>query len=590
MKNSKRIALVLFAAVSVAAAGFATLSGDSGGPAGVAPVSSTFTYQGRLLSSGEPFDGVADLTFKLFDSPEGPNQIADTLVANQFPIDEGLFTIDLDFGSKAFDGNERWLEVSVDRETLDPRQQVTAAPYAMFSLQAGLLNNLPSSSFLRSDLPDVVDSFHIAAEAIGADELQLDSVGSSHILDGSVTASDLSANSVGSKQIQASSVTRSHLGGSSVGSSQVQDESLTAADLAGNSVGSSEIADGAVGNNELATNAVMRSHMADNSVGSAEVQDNSLTASDLAADSVGSSEILSSAVGSSELANAQASLNKVSGSVMTSSSGNIGIGTSNPGAKLDVNGLGAFNQININGSGAETLYVAGSGAITDNLHVDGTIRSRGIIRKDNSAGSQRVSLNITTADAGFVGSRGPNGINNVVVSHLFNFPNNGFVEVEDSGGTQQAGMYVNADGDGIVFGDTKNFRVQNPNQEGTEIWYASLEGPEAAAYIRGTGHLVNGFAVITFPEHFLAVASSQGMTVQLTPLSADSKGLAAVEKSLEGVVVQELSSGVGTYDFDYSVTAIRHGHEDYQVIRPALEGRPAPALDVADTENEEVTP
>jgi len=61
------------------------------------------------------------------------------------------------------------------------------------------------------------------------------------------------------------------------------------------------------------------------------------------------------------------------------------------------------------------------------------------------------------------------------------------------------------------------------------------------------------------------------MTVQLTPLSADSLGLAVVRKSLHSIIVRELHSGRGHYDFDYLVTAVRKGFENYRVIRPSDE-------------------
>ncbi|GAG30772.1 unnamed protein product, partial [marine sediment metagenome] len=101
---------------------------------------------------------------------------------------------------------------------------------------------------------------------------------------------------------------------------------------------------------------------------------------------------------------------------------------------------------------------------------------------------------------------------------------------------------------------------------------------------RGTAHLVNGRATVTFPDHFTAVATSQGMTVQITPHSAESKGLAVVERSIKGFVVRELSSGTGTYDFDYTVMTVRQGHEDYRVIRPNTEALPAEAVEAGDAD------
>ena len=142
--------------------------------------------------------------------------------------------------------------------------------------------------------------------------------------------------------------------------------------------------------------------------------------------------------------------------------------------------------------------------------------------------------------------------------------------------TAQAGMYVDEYHQGIVWADWKFFRADNPDDPGTEIWYGCLEGPEQAAYVRGTGHLVGGEAVIEFPDHFRAVAKAEGMTVQVTPLSADSKGLAVVHKDLQQVRVRELGRGTGTYDFDYMVTAPRKGSERFDVVRPRSENPARP--------------
>jgi len=93
-----------------------------------------------------------------------------------------------------------------------------------------------------------------------------------------------------------------------------------------------------------------------------------------------------------------------------------------------------------------------------------------------------------------------------------------------------------------------------------EIWYACLEGPEAAAYSRVIGHIINGKAIITLPNHFATVASSQGITFQITPSSSESKELAVVEKNPERIVIHELYNGDGSYDFDFIVMAVRNGY------------------------------
>lgn len=105
--------------------------GVAGGLSGTA-----ITYQGRLRQAGEPFTGtLATLRFQLFDGSgpgslpvTGPIELVDVAVA------DGLVTVDLDFGVVAFNGEDRWLEITVDGITLAPRQRVAPAPYALFAL------------------------------------------------------------------------------------------------------------------------------------------------------------------------------------------------------------------------------------------------------------------------------------------------------------------------------------------------------------------------------------------------------------------------------------------------------------------------
>ncbi len=100
------------------------------------------------------------------------------------------------------------------------------------------------------------------------------------------------------------------------------------------------------------------------------------------------------------------------------------------------------------------------------------------------------------------------------------------------------------------------------------IRYTSVEGPEAAIYIRGTLELVDGHAHIQFPDHFSSLAVPSSITATLTPRSALSKGLAVVDTGPNGIEVMELSGGTGNYSFDYLVHAVRKGFEDYQVYVP----------------------
>lgn len=121
-----------------------------------------------------------------------------------------------------------------------------------------------------------------------------------------------------------------------------------------------------------------------------------------------------------------------------------------------------------------------------------------------------------------------------------------------------------------LFADVKNFRETNPRNPETDIVYACIEGPEAAAYVRGTGELIGGRAYIALPEHFSDVAMTEGMTVQVTPRTAHSRGLAVIERTKTHFVVAELMNGQGSYEFDWEVKGVRAKFENYQVVRPKL--------------------
>lgn len=123
---------------------------------------------------------------------------------------------------------------------------------------------------------------------------------------------------------------------------------------------------------------------------------------------------------------------------------------------------------------------------------------------------------------------------------------------------------------GTIYKNTNNFWLDHPYDAEKMIVYSSIEGPEAAAYIRGTATLEKGAAYVQYPDHFKWVANTNTLTVHVTPLSADSKGLAIIEKEAAGFRVRELMNGKGIYDFDYLVQAVRKGHETFEVIRDKI--------------------
>lgn len=211
---------------------------------------------------------------------------------------------------------------------------------------------------------------------------------------------------------------------------------------------------------------------------------------------------------------------------------------------------------------------------------DGT----GIIMTFDPSGLPLTQNSSSNAGSGWIGTYGINAEDNCRLTYLSGYPNHGYVSAHDEDGDEQAGIYVNAAGQGVVYADVKNLRMEYPGRGDQEIWYACIEGPEAAAYLRGTAQLNNGKATIDFTDHFKHVVTSENMTVMLTPLSAHSKGLAVTEKRPDGFTVVELLEGSGSYAFDWEVKAVRKGYENYRVVRDKAEAMPgegAPATGIS---------
>ncbi len=101
---------------------------------GQTPMGTGFTYQGQLKQAGNVYNGDADMLFELFDDSEAGNSVGVQEIT-AVPVTNGLFTVELnaagEMGASAFNGDARWLQITIDDTELSPRQPVTAAPYAL---------------------------------------------------------------------------------------------------------------------------------------------------------------------------------------------------------------------------------------------------------------------------------------------------------------------------------------------------------------------------------------------------------------------------------------------------------------------------
>ena len=133
--------------------------------------STPFTYQGRLADDNGPINGSVDLLFRLLDAAD-PNDLSTNILgSNQFQdvmLDDGVFTVTLDFQPFVFDGNAYWLEIGVRPG----------------GSQGGYTQLLPTQSIQP------------APEAQVALSLAANSVTGAHVVDGSLRAEDVDSTSI----------------------------------------------------------------------------------------------------------------------------------------------------------------------------------------------------------------------------------------------------------------------------------------------------------------------------------------------------------------------------------------------------------
>lgn len=199
-------------------------------PLQAAPVGSSFTYQGELRTAGAPSEGAHDFQVALYGDASGGSAI-DTIEVADAPVDDGLFSLPLDFTGAPFEtGEQYWLELRVRDgasagayTTLLPRQALTATPYALnaLSVRDGSVGNVAidptqvqrrvsGSCAVGQSITAIADDGTVSCAALGSGTIT--GVGAGSGLEGGGTAGNVTlaigASAVNATHIDASSVQR----------------------------------------------------------------------------------------------------------------------------------------------------------------------------------------------------------------------------------------------------------------------------------------------------------------------------------------------------------------------------------------------
>ncbi len=430
-----------------------------------------FTYQGELIDGATPANGSYDMRLSLFNTLG--NQIGDAITDTGVGVTNGLFTITVDFG-QVFAGSINWLQIDVRTNggssftPLNPRQQLTPAPYAIFAeganaaglsgtvalaqlpVAVGLVSDPGSANFFAGQVAGNAAVTGIENSGLGGGALNAITSGSQNAANG---YDALNSNQTGAGNTASGAFA---LGDNGSGS---ENTAVGAAALGANLTGSNNVAVGyeAIQNNRT---------------------DNGLVA--VGYQALQNDAVVGSYVGSG----ANSALGYQALQLNTTGSGNTGVGFQ----ALNQNTFGynntaaGFWALLDNTSGNEDTAYGALALARNTIGTENTAIGDGALGA-NQTGNGNAALGVTTLQANTAG----NGNTAIGSAALFSATGNNNIVIGNGGGDNLTSGSGNIDiGSEGNSGDNAVIRIGTPGNQ-TSAYIAGKVGINAALNIDQTG-------------------------------------------------------------------------------------------------------
>ncbi len=199
--------------------------------------------------------------------------------------------------------------------------------------------------------------------------------------------------------------------------------------------------------------------------------------------------------------------------IRINSSGNVGIGTTSPAAKLHVSS-------DSGGALSEVAHFVGGGSTDDKSQIS----------VGGNTSSALVSFGFRNTGSGF--------------GYIANASDTEIITID--GGNERVGIGTTSPSNALdVVGHfsatSKSFLIDHPTKENKKLQYASLEGPENGVYVRGT----TDKETIELPEYWSELVHEDSITVVLTPIGKK-QDLFIKEKSNKLI---KIGGAEGSFDY-----------------------------------------